>query len=78
MKDICITKYEANLLKPYLRYMDFGSVTDSHKRNLIERTMYDNMRLGNVIKKTLLQDLSKNFKLHNPEVEIPDILKGKN
>ncbi len=68
-----ITKTEARLLKPYLKYMNFGGLRKD-RCFLAERVMYQNMLLGNV-SRSLIQEIRKGFIKANPGIEIPEILR---
>ncbi len=68
-----ITKTEAILLKPYLKYMNFGDLRKD-RCFLAERVMYQNMLLGN-ISRSLIGDLREGFIKANPGIEVPGILR---
>jgi hypothetical protein len=73
MNDQIITKAEARLLKPYLKYMDFCNV-QKERQFLVERAMYQNMLLGN-ISRSFIKELRENFIRANPGSEIPIVLR---
>jgi len=68
-----ITREQARELKPYLKYMDFGDLRKD-RHFLAERSMYQNMMLGN-IKTSLIDDLRVGFIKAHPDAEIPKILR---
>lgn len=73
MNSQTITKTEARLLKSYLKYLDFCHVRKD-RQFLVEKTMYQNMLLGNV-SRSLINDIRESFIAANPDVEIPEILR---
>lgn len=73
-KEQVITKEQAKQLKPYLKYMDFGTLRQD-RRFLVEKMMYRNMIAGN-IKSSILDDLMMNYKIAHPGEAIPEILLG--
>jgi hypothetical protein len=72
MKNSIITKEEAKLLRPYLKYMDFDNLRKD-RHFLAEKMMYENLVRGN-ISRTLIADLRGNFTKRHPGAEIPEIL----
>ena len=73
MTNQIINEAEARLLKPYLKYMNFGDLRKD-RHFLVERAMYQNLMLENV-SRSLIKDLRENFVKANPGVEIPEILR---
>jgi len=73
MSQSIITKEEAKLLKPYLKYMDFGDLRED-RRFMAKRLMYENLIQGN-ISRSLKADLRENFSKMHPGSEIPEILR---
>jgi hypothetical protein len=71
---ITITRSEAKQLKPFLKYMEFGNVREDRKF-LVKNMMFENMLQGN-IKRSFIDELRTNYIKENPEVELPEILKG--
>ena len=74
MSLLTITCSEAKQLKPFLKYMDFGNVKEDRKF-LVKNMMFENMLKGNITR-SFIGELRKNYIKENPEVELPEILKG--
>jgi hypothetical protein len=70
---LTITRSEAQQLKPFLEYMDFGNVRENRKF-LVKNMMFENMLQGN-IKRSFIGELRANFIKQNPDAELPEILK---